>query len=92
MKLQTLTIDSKMYTRVIAAFIVDEHQKKAFKSKGLCQIGDYEAAKMYAEDLDIGMKVRLAPLSWALHPSLQDPVLCGAWINSEAQITLVRAF
>lgn len=92
MKPQTLIIDSKTYSRVIAAFVVDEHQKKAFKSKGLCQVGNYEAAKIYAEGLDVGMEVRLAPLSWTLHPSLQDPVLCGSWINEEAHITLVRVF
>lgn len=92
MKAQTLTIDSKMYTRVIAAFVVDEGQKRAFKSRGLCQIGDYEAAKMYAESLDIGMEVRLAPLSWTIHPNLREPVLCEAWINECAHIVLVRAF
>lgn len=92
MKTQTLIIDSKTYSRVVAAFIVNKDQKKAFESVRLCQIGDYQDAKMYAESLDVGMEVRLAPLSWTLHPNLRERVLCEAWINECAHIVLVRAF
>lgn len=92
MKLQTLTIDAKTYSRVIAAFIVNKDQKKAFESISLCQIGDYQDAKTYAESLDVGMEIRLAPLSWTIHPNLREPILCEAWINECAHIVLVRAF
>ena len=93
MKTQTLTIDGTMYTRVVAAFVDNEEQLRAFKKKSVCQIGSLEHAKQVAEAItETGMEARLVLLTWYWHPSLRDPVLSEAMFPNSARIILVRIF
>lgn len=91
MKTQTLTIDGAMYTRVAKVYVTDKGEKRAFKQKGVCQIGTLYHAEQAVEEISkTGREAQLVLLSWYWHPSLRDPVLSEAVFPNSARIFLVR--
>ncbi len=93
MKIQSLQIDGALYTRIVAAFIVNKDQLKAFKQKKYPQLGTIAQAQQLADEISkTGLEARLTLLTWFWHPSLHDPVLSEAVFPSSAKIILVRVF
>ena len=93
MKTQALRIDGALYTRIVAAFIVNKDQLKAFKQKKYPQLGTTVQAQQLADAYSrTGLEARLTLLTWFWHPSLRDPVLSEVVFPSSAKIILVRVF